>query len=103
MGEGGAMAFASGVTAENVSGYLPYVNAFLVGTGIEAGFGVLDAAKLRALLAAVSAKEPSTPGALAVRGLPRRRGARARARLRLETLAAAARTGAIASLALHLG
>jgi uncharacterized protein len=53
MGADGAIALASGVTAENVSAYLPYVNAFLVGTGIEAGFGVLDAGKLSALLAAV--------------------------------------------------
>ena len=30
-----AMALASGVTPENVRIYLPYVQAFLVGTGIE--------------------------------------------------------------------
>ena len=48
-----AIALASGVTAENVVAYLPYVDAFLVGTGIEARFGVLDADKLTALLAAI--------------------------------------------------
>jgi predicted TIM-barrel enzyme len=53
VGTAGAIALASGVTAENVSIYLPYVDAFLVGTGIEARFGVLDPAKLAALLAAV--------------------------------------------------
>jgi predicted TIM-barrel enzyme len=53
VGSEGAIALASGVTAENVSTYLPYVDAFLVGTGIEARFGVLDAAKLAAPLAAV--------------------------------------------------
>lgn len=53
VGPEGAIALASGVTAENVSTYLPYVDAFLVGTGIEARFGVLDAGKLTALLAAL--------------------------------------------------
>jgi uncharacterized protein len=53
IGPGGAIALASGVTAENVRAYLPYVDAFLVGTGIEARFGVLDASKLSALLAAM--------------------------------------------------
>ena len=53
MGPGGAIALASGVTAENVGTYLPYVDAFLVGTGIEARFGVLDAGKLTALLEAI--------------------------------------------------
>lgn len=53
IGASGAIALASGVTAENVGSYLPYVDAFLVGTGIEATFGVLDRGKLSALLAAV--------------------------------------------------
>jgi hypothetical protein len=53
IGPEGAIALASGVTAENVGTYLPYVDAFLVGTGIEARFGVLDPCKLAALLAAV--------------------------------------------------
>ena len=53
VGPEAAIALASGVTAENVAAYLPYVDAFLVGTGIEARFGVLDASKLTALLAAV--------------------------------------------------
>jgi predicted TIM-barrel enzyme len=53
IGPGGAIALASGVTAENVRTYLPYVDAFLVGTGIEARFGVLDPSKLTDLLAAM--------------------------------------------------
>jgi len=54
IGPDGAIALASGVTAENVAAYLPYVDAFLVGTGIEARFGVLDRAKLADLLAAAT-------------------------------------------------
>jgi len=49
-----AIALASGVTAENVHEYLPYVDAYLVGTGIEARLGVLDPNKLGALVAAVA-------------------------------------------------
>lgn len=48
-----ALALASGVTAENVHDYLPYVDAFLVGTGIESSFGIIDAARLDALVAAM--------------------------------------------------
>jgi predicted TIM-barrel enzyme len=51
IGPEGAIALASGITAENVTAYLPYVDAFLVGTGIEARLGVLDPGKLAALLA----------------------------------------------------
>jgi predicted TIM-barrel enzyme len=54
VGPGGAIALASGITADNVRAYAPYVDAFLVGTGIEARFGVLDAAKLTALLEAMA-------------------------------------------------
>lgn len=50
-----AMALASGVTPENVRSYLPYVQAFLVGTGIERQLGVLDPAKIEALLKAMQA------------------------------------------------
>ncbi len=49
----GALALASGVTPENVRAYLPYVDAFLVGTGIEASFGVIDETKLTALMRAM--------------------------------------------------
>jgi predicted TIM-barrel enzyme len=49
-----AIALASGVTAENVHEYLPYVDAYLVGTGIEARLGVLDPDKLNPLVAAVA-------------------------------------------------
>lgn len=48
-----AMALASGVTPENVSSYLSYVQAFLVGTGIEQQLGVLDPAKIEALMRAM--------------------------------------------------
>jgi len=48
-----ALALASGVTAENVRNYLPFVQAFLVGTGIEARLGVIDPGKLGALMRAM--------------------------------------------------
>lgn len=38
---GRPLAIASGITAENVECYLPFANAFLVGTGIEKSFGVI--------------------------------------------------------------
>jgi predicted TIM-barrel enzyme len=44
-----ALALASGVTAENVATYLPFIDAYLVGTGIESSFGVIDESKLRTL------------------------------------------------------
>lgn len=47
-----ALALPSGVPAENVTAYLRYANAFLVGTGIEAAFGVLDRSRVENLLAA---------------------------------------------------
>ncbi len=40
-----ALALASGVTCTNVKNYLPYVNAFLVATGIEDDFGILNERK----------------------------------------------------------
>jgi len=43
------IALASGITAGNVRNYLPYVDAYLVGTGIEERFGVLDPRKVEAL------------------------------------------------------
>lgn len=45
----GALALASGVTAENVDRFLPHVDAYLVGTGIEQRFGVLDPDKVARL------------------------------------------------------
>jgi uncharacterized protein len=45
----GALALASGVTEHNVATYLPYVDAYLVGTGIERGFGILDPARVARL------------------------------------------------------
>lgn len=44
-----ALAIASGITPENVGAFLPYVDAFLVATGIEDSFGVFDPGKVRAL------------------------------------------------------
>lgn len=54
LGTDAAIALASGVTSENVQDYLPYVDAYLVGTGIEKEVGVLDPAKLRALQARIA-------------------------------------------------
>lgn len=54
VGPSASIALASGVTAENVPHYLPFVNAYLVGTGIERSFGVLDPAKVVALQTAIS-------------------------------------------------
>lgn len=48
-----ALALASGVTPGNVHSYMPYAQAFLVGTGIEERLGVLDPAKIDALLSAM--------------------------------------------------
>lgn len=53
-GTAAPIALASGITPENVRDYLPYVDAYLVGTGIEERFGVLDPRKLDALLLAMS-------------------------------------------------
>ena len=48
-----ALGLASGVDIDNVSLYTPYVSAFLVGTGIEERFGVLDAVKVKELRATI--------------------------------------------------
>lgn len=45
-----AFALASGVTPENVRDYVPFADAFLVGTGIEVRFGVMDEVKVAELL-----------------------------------------------------
>ena len=47
------IALASGVTAENVRSYMPYVQAFLVGTGLESRLGVIDPGKLAAMIRAM--------------------------------------------------
>jgi len=52
---GVALALASGVTAANVGAYLPYVDAYLVGTGIERELGVLDPDATRQLATAIHA------------------------------------------------
>jgi predicted TIM-barrel enzyme len=53
LGNRHAMALASGITPENVQIYMPYVQAFLVGTGIEESLGVFDPEKIEALLKAM--------------------------------------------------
>lgn len=58
-GTAAPIALASGITPENVRDYLPYVDAYLVGTGIEARFGVLDPRKVEALLSAIHGVEHS--------------------------------------------
>jgi predicted TIM-barrel enzyme len=48
-----ALALASGVTTANVGEYLPYVAAYLVGTGIERELGVLDPQETKRLASAI--------------------------------------------------
>ena len=52
---GAAIALASGVTTANIGEYLPYVDAYLVGTGIERELGVLDPAETKRLATAIHA------------------------------------------------
>jgi uncharacterized protein len=58
LGDTGALALASGVAEANVASYLPYVDAYLVGTGIEHAFGVLDPARVAGLHRAIMAYRP---------------------------------------------
>lgn len=44
-----ALAIASGITPENVESFLPYVDAYLVASGIESSFGTFDHGRVRAL------------------------------------------------------
>lgn len=44
------LAIASGITPENVSEYMPYVDCFLVATGISKDFFTLDESKLKKLV-----------------------------------------------------
>lgn len=46
---GHPLGIASGITPENIGEYLPYVDAFLVATGIEQSFGILDAKRVRSI------------------------------------------------------
>lgn len=48
-----SLGLASGVTPRNVADYLPYVDAYLVASGIESSFGVLDPVKTRDLAQAI--------------------------------------------------
>jgi predicted TIM-barrel enzyme len=50
-----AIALASGVTTANIDAYLPYVDAYLVGTGIERALGVLDPDETTRLATAIHA------------------------------------------------
>ena len=56
-----AMALASGVTPDNVRSYMPYIQAFLVGTGIEHKLGVFDPVKIESLLRAMQDGGEETP------------------------------------------
>jgi len=47
------LAIASGITAENVSQFLPYVDCFLVATGISRNWQEFDPAKLKELVSKV--------------------------------------------------
>ena len=53
-----AIALASGVTEDNIVGFLPYVDAYLVGTGIERDFGILDPDKISSLKHLISIYKP---------------------------------------------
>lgn len=53
-----ALAVASGITPENVEPFLPYVDAFLVATGIEHRFGYLEPGRVRALADAIHGWKP---------------------------------------------
>lgn len=53
----GKIALASGVTPDNVSQYLPYIDAILVATGVSADFHNLDPHKLKRLVNLVAAFE----------------------------------------------
>jgi hypothetical protein len=50
------MALASGVTPKNIHNYLPYVDSFLVASGIEKHFGVLDPVKTAKLAKLIRSK-----------------------------------------------
>jgi predicted TIM-barrel enzyme len=54
-----ALALASGITPENVRIYLPYVDAYLVASGIERSFGEFDPARLRALAELIHGHQPA--------------------------------------------
>lgn len=56
------MGIASGITPENIDQYLPYVDSFLVATGIEKEFGILDADKTAKVAEAIHSyqKEKAT-------------------------------------------
>lgn len=56
-GFGAKIAVASGTTPENVVSMLPYVDYFLVATGISKDFHTIDADKCRALVDAVRSAE----------------------------------------------
>ena len=58
----GDLAVVSGVRAENVTGFLPYVDAVIIASGIERELGVLDPTKLSRMLELVASYPRQPPG-----------------------------------------
>ena len=54
------LALASGVTPENVDSYLPYVDAFLVASGIEQEFGSFNPRRVAELVRRIREYQPET-------------------------------------------
>jgi len=57
MRAGRPLAIASGITPENVAGYLPHADSFLVATGISRSFTELEPSRVRELVQCVRAYE----------------------------------------------
>lgn len=53
LGESASLALASGIDAENVADYLPYVDAYLVSSSLEHEFGVFDPERVQFLQARI--------------------------------------------------
>lgn len=60
LGDHGALALASGVTADNVADYGAAVDVFIVGTSLEVSEGQLSAERIQALLARLRASSPAS-------------------------------------------
>lgn len=58
-----ALALASGITINNIRSFLPYADAFLVGTGIEQNFGFLDSVRTAELAAMIHSWQPAVGSA----------------------------------------
>ena len=59
-----AMAIASGITPANASDYIPYVDCFLVATGVSGDFYNFDPIKLRSLIHICRTQSPTQPSSL---------------------------------------